>query len=75
MPTIRITVDGKPAITVAQAAERRGVAASSIRAAISRLQLAAAAELDGRTPLYLVKTLNAVLDSRPGRGRRPRPSS
>lgn len=69
-PTIRITVNGKPALTIAQAAERYGMARSSVRSALTRLgdALAPAAELDNRTPLYFVTALDKALAGRPGRG-------
>lgn len=71
-PTIRITVNGKPALTIAQAAERYGLAPSSIRSALTRLgdAITPAAELDSRTPLYLVTALDRALAGRPGRGHR-----
>lgn len=76
-PTIRITVNGKPALTVAQAAERLGMAPSSVRSAITRLgaALEPAAHLDSRTPLYYVTALDRALARRPGRGHRAPESS
>ena len=67
--SIRITYDGKLALTTAQAAERYGLAVSSMRAALSRLGVAPLAEaLDGRTPLYLAAALDPLMKARPGRG-------
>jgi hypothetical protein len=69
-PTIRITVNGKPALTIAQAAERHGMPASGLRTALTRLpDLKPAANLDGRTPLYYVTALDRALANRP-RGKR-----
>lgn len=70
MPTIRITVDGKVALTVEQAAERYGLAASSMRAALTRLgdAVAQVAMLDGRKPLYNQAALDAAMKARPGKG-------
>lgn len=67
-PQIRITVDGRAALTVEQAAARYKVEHSSMRAIISRLQLQPAAALDGRKSLYLVAALDAAIKARPGKG-------
>lgn len=71
-PEVRVTVAGKPALTVTMAAARYGLAPSSMRAALTRLgdTIAPAAMLDARTPLYLTKDLDAAMRSRPGRGAR-----
>lgn len=76
-PTIRITVDGKPALTVAMAAERYGLAASSIRSALTRLgdAITPAAQLDSRTPLYHLVALDKALSRRPGRGHKAAPGA
>jgi hypothetical protein len=70
-PTIRITVDGKPACTVDQAATRHNLRPVSVRALISRAgdTIAPAAMLDGRTPLYHVAAIDKLIKSRSGRGR------
>ena len=69
-PTIRITVNGKPALTIAQAAERHGMPASGLRTALTRLpDLKPAAHLDARTPLYYAATLDKALATRPRSGR------
>lgn len=70
MPTIRITVDGKLALTVEQAADRYGLAQSSMRGELTRLKgkLDPIAELDGRKKLYLATALDKVMKSRPGKG-------
>lgn len=68
MPKVRITVDGRLALTVEQAAARYGLAVSSMSAAISRLGLAADADLDGRKKLYLAHSLDAAMKARPGKG-------
>ena len=76
-PTIAITVDGQPALTVEQAATRYGIAPSSMRGELTRAGITDSpdARLDGRKPLYLVTRLDAVMASRPGRGApgQPRP--
>jgi hypothetical protein len=70
-PTIRITVDGKPACTVDQAAARHNLRPVSVRSIISRAgdAIAPAAMLDGRTPLYHVAGIDKMIKNRPGRGR------
>lgn len=69
MAEIRITYDGKRVLTTAQAAQRYGLTAASMRSAIMRLGLEAMPEaLDGRTPLYSAADLEAAMKSRPGRG-------
>lgn len=79
MSAIRITYDGRPALTIAQAAERYGLTQAAMRRELSRL--AARGEvaphdesLDGRTPLYDRARLDAAMKARPGRGRRGRSS-
>lgn len=82
MARVRITVDGKLALTVEQAAERYGLQPSSMRGELTRLGPAVrpAAMLDGRKPLYLAAELDGIMRSRPGRGApgraraRPKPS-
>lgn len=70
MAKIRITVDGKPALTVEQAAERHGLRPSSMRGELTRLggTIEPAAMLDGRKPLYDQAELDAAMAARPGRG-------
>lgn len=70
MSKIRITVDGKLALTIEQAAERYGVKPGSMRGTLSRLGTAitSAATLDGTKPLYLATALDRVMRARPGRG-------
>lgn len=74
-PLIRITVDGKPALTVEQAAERKGVTASAMRGELTRYQntIAPAAHLDDRKKLYFTKDIDRWWDSRPGRRGVPGP--
>lgn len=74
-PKIRITVDGRLALTVEQAADRYGLAVSSMRAAISRLKITPDAYLDADRPhaqrrrgLYLASALDKALRARVGRG-------
>lgn len=70
MPVIRITVDGRLALTVEQAAARYGLQPSSMSAALTRLgdQVQVAAELDGRKKLYFAADLDQVMKARPGKG-------
>jgi hypothetical protein len=68
MPTIRITVDGKLALTLAQAAERHALGIDAMRKAISRAGIEPVAELDARTPLYLAAAIVAAMKARPGKG-------
>jgi hypothetical protein len=67
VPTIRITINGKRALTVGMAAERYDLKPASIRSLVSRAGIEADAELDGK-PLYLVVTLDTVVRGRPGKG-------
>lgn len=69
-PTIRITVNGKLVLTIEQAASRYGLAASSMRGELTRLgdRISPVAKLDGRKPLYSASVLDALMESRPGRG-------
>lgn len=68
MTGIRITCDGKLALTTAQAADRYGVELATMRQIIKRAGLDPAAMLDNRTPLYLAAMLDRVMSARPGRG-------
>ena len=73
MPIIKITVDGRPALTTEQAAARYGLTHSSMRSALTRLAklgLAPVAKLDGRKPLWDPRALDEAMGGRPGRGRR-----
>jgi len=72
---IRITVDGRLALTTRQAAAETGLSSASLRREISRLGIEPVAHLDERTPLYAAVPLRAALRGRPGKGanlRRPR---
>ncbi len=62
-PDIRITVNGRPAVTTAQAAAQRGISAAGMRANLYRWRLQPVAELDG-LPLYDAEQLESA-----GRGR------
>lgn len=54
MPDIRITVDGRPAVTVALAAALTGRHRDTdVKHALRRAGLEPVARLDARTPLYL----------------------
>lgn len=69
-PRIRITVDGKLALTVEQAAARLGVPPKTLSGELTRYKNAIlpVAELDGRKKLYLQKDVDAWWASRPGKG-------
>lgn len=77
MNDVRITVDGKRALTVEQAAERYGIQPGSMRGELTRLgdKVQPVAMLDGRKPLYLMSELDKLMKGRPGRGApgQPRP--
>lgn len=68
MPTIVITVDGEVALTTRQLAAELGIGLTSVRSAISRLDLEPVAHLDERTPLYAAAPARKALRERPGRG-------
>lgn len=68
MANIRITVDGRVALTVEQAAERYNLPTASMRTALARLALTPAADLDGRKHLYYVRDLDPAMKARPGKG-------
>lgn len=67
-PVIRITVDGKLALTVEQAAARHGMQPSSMSALITRERIEPVASLDGKKRLYAAAALDAIVRARPGRG-------
>lgn len=68
-PVVEIFVDGRAALTVEMAAARYGLAASSMRAALSRLGHAATAVAHlGNKPLYLAAELDLAMAARPRRG-------
>ena len=65
---ILITIDGRAALTVEQAATRYGLKPNSMSAALSRGGVQPDGELDGRKKLYLVAHLDALMKARPGKG-------
>jgi hypothetical protein len=65
---LRITLDGRLALTVEQAAARYGLKPHSMTSALSRLRVVPDAMLDGRKPLYLALRLDALMKGRPGKG-------
>lgn len=68
-PVIRITVNGKLALTVEQATERIGATSpDGVRREISRYKLQPVAELDGKKKLYNAKEFDAMWKARPGTG-------
>jgi hypothetical protein len=68
VPQVRITIDGRLALTVEQAAARYGLRPGSMSAALSRLAVTPDAEIDGRKKLYLAARLDAIMKTRPGKG-------
>lgn len=70
---IEILVDGKPAVTTAQAAAARGYTLAGMRATIKQAGVQPIAHLDGRTPLYDPADLDRRLATRPGIGAPGRP--
>jgi hypothetical protein len=69
-PVIRITVDGKLALTLQQMADRLGVKASTVRAYLTRYGagIKPVTEFDGGKPLYLAKDVDRWWKARPGKG-------
>lgn len=69
-PKIRITVNGKLALTVEQAAVRLGVTPGALSGELTRYKgtIRPIAELDGRKKLYLATELDKWWKARPGRG-------
>lgn len=73
MSRVRITVDDGLALTVRQALDRYRDAygintMEAMHSIIRRAELKPADHVDGRTPLYLAETLDALMESRPGKG-------
>lgn len=69
MADIRITYDGRLALTTAQAAARYSLELASMRKTLSRLPIEPLPEpLDARTPLYLATDLDRAMKARPGKG-------
>lgn len=71
MPDILITVDGRPALTTAQAAHRHGRDPAVMRMIFSaaRYNLAPVASLDPRMPLYDQEAVDALIAGMPGQGK------
>ncbi len=68
MAQIRITVDGRLALTTAQAATRHDRSRAAMRMLLARLDLEPVAQLDDRTPLYAAAPLDKAIKALPGRG-------
>ena len=64
---IRITLDGKLALTVEQAAARYGLQPSSMSAVITRGRIEPDGHLDGKKKLYLAVRLDRLMRARPGK--------
>lgn len=71
MPDIRITVDGRPALTTAQAAQRHARTSAEMRTLFSvrRYNLEPVAALDDRTPLYDLEAVDALIGGMVGQGK------
>lgn len=67
-PQIRVTVDGRLAVTTAQAALRYGRTLANMRTLLSRLSIEPVAHLDSRTPLYAAVPLDKTIKAMPGKG-------
>lgn len=69
-PRIRITVDDEPALTVEQAAARKGVQPKTMAGELTRYKasIRPVAELDGRKKLYREQDIDEWWDNRPGKG-------
>lgn len=72
MPVIRITADRRLALTLEQAAARKGVAVSSMRGEISRYKVPhipdTEPDMGDRKKLYWAKDIDAMWKKRPGVG-------
>lgn len=71
IPAIRITVGGKLALTISQAADQLGIPASGLRRDLAREPEAPApaGHVDGRTPVYLATDITKFgKRERPGKG-------
>jgi len=66
-PVIRITVNGKPALTTGQAAARHKRTVDVMRVLLHRHGVKAVAHLDGR-PLYLASAVDRAVNAMPGKG-------
>lgn len=65
---IRITLNGRHAMTLAQLSDATGLAAdTALRHALRRAGITPDAHLDARTPLYLAAPTLKRLRARPGR--------
>ncbi len=68
MGKVRITLDGKLALTVEQAADRYHLLPKSMSSVISRGGIEADGMLDGKKALYLAGRLDEIMKARPGKG-------
>jgi hypothetical protein len=66
-PEVRITVNGRQALTYNLAAERHGMEPDAVRMALKRAELEPCGKLE-RLPLFYATAVRAVLRQRPGRG-------
>lgn len=68
--SVGVTIGGRPALTVAQAAEIWGLKPGSLRSALVRGGYEPDAYIDARTPIYDRTRLAQFMLTRPGPGRR-----
>ena len=66
-PVVRVTVDGKLALTTGQAAGRHDREVTQMRVLLHRLGVKPAAHLDGR-PIYLAALVDRAIKAMPGKG-------
>lgn len=69
MPDIRITVDGRPALTTEQAALRHGRGLSQMRTLFARYKVEPVAYLNPRMALYDAEQIAALPQAMVGQGK------
>jgi hypothetical protein len=67
-PRVRITIDGRVALTVEQIAERKGVKPKSVTGELTRYGIEHDAMLDGRKKIYLQHKIDSWWGNRVGKG-------
>lgn len=67
-PRVRITIDGRVALTVEMIAERKGVKPKSVTGELTRYKIEHDGMLDGRKKLYLQSKIDGWWDNRGGKG-------
>lgn len=66
-PEVRITVNGRQALTYNLAAEKHGLTPDAVRMALGRAGVEPCGKLE-RLPLFYATEVSAALKARPGRG-------